>query len=758
MKTTDNTPAENRVQAGLKTLIRSSAIVVIVVLSGCQRSQPSQTARNTKSQTESTTSVDNAAKQKALAAKDALFARLSGRLREVMSTGGPAAAIGVCSREAPGLAAEVGKEHGVSIGRTSFKLRNTKNTRPNWARSFVEERVAEPQFVALQNGNTGALLPIRLKEKCLTCHGPTDSIAADVRSKLLELYPEDQATGFKEGDLRGWFWVEVPSTASNNAKEHDDQKETAATSDINTSESGHGPGQGQGASGHVVGGHGVGGRGSGRGMRRGPGMNRGMREDMTTLHAMFAARDKINRTVKMLPNGAEAVTESDDEEIAALIQEHVPAMESRVHENDPLPPMTFHPIFVALIKHADDYTLSYEETDKGMKVTYEADDPFVIMLLQEHAKLVSRFIKSGMEEIHKPYTLPTVSVESSKAASDSAEGSRSTSLGLTPPLPSQAIAPADNPTTPAKVELGKKLFFDPRLSLTGTVSCNSCHNIMEGGDDGRPSSMGIHGRLGPRNAPTVWNSVFQASQFWDGRSPSLEDQAKGPVVASAEMGMPNHEKAIERIASIPGYQAEFARVFGVDKAVTIDNAVQAIAAFERTLITPNSSYDRYVRGDKTAMGDQQVRGMKLFDSVGCTECHSGPAFNNWEIGETEPSFEEFPRFTESAFVERFGLDADLGRYEATKQDADKHYFKVPTLRNVAMTAPYFHNGSVESLSNAVRVMAETELDTKLSDKDVADIIAFLASLEGEFPEITLPRLPSRAGQSVLEDQEPAATK
>ncbi|WP_240928301.1 cytochrome-c peroxidase [Thalassoroseus pseudoceratinae] len=499
------------------------------------------------------------------------------------------------------------------------------------------------------------------------------------------------------------------------------------------------------------------GRGRGFGMGRGPGANPGMRADMTTLHTLFGSREKIKRTVKLLPNGAEAVTESDDKAITALIHEHVPAMEARVHQNKPLPPMTFHPIFVELIKHADDYTLTYKETKKGMKVTYEAKDPFVIMLVQEHAKLVSRFLKNGMKEVHKPYKFPKTNNAHSQLGSDSTAASESTSFGITPPLPSKANSPPDNPTTPAKVELGKKLFFDPRLSLTGTVSCNSCHNVMEGGDDGRPSSMGVHGRLGPRNSPTVWNSVFQASQFWDGRSPSLEDQAKGPVVASPEMGMPNHDKAIERIAAIPGYQEEFARVFGDRKPVTIDNTAKAIAAFERTLVTPNSPYDRYTKGDKNALSNQQVRGMKLFDNIGCIECHSGPALNGWEVGDTEPSFEDFPRFAESEFVKQFRLDSDLGRYEATKQDADKHYFKVPTLRNITITAPYFHNGSVESLSDAVRVMAETQLDTELSNKEVADIVAFLESLEGEFPEITMPRLPSRSGKSVLEDQEPAAT-
>ncbi len=155
------------------------------------------------------------------------------------------------------------------------------------------------------------------------------------------------------------------------------------------------------------------GGGMGRGMGRGPGAMQGMQGDMTTLHAMFADRDKIKRTVTNLPDGAEAVTESDDEAIADMLKEHVPAMEDRVLGNKPLPPMTFHPIFVELIKHADDYTLTYEETDKGMKVKYQSDDPYVVMLVQEHAKLVSRFIKNGMEEIHTPYTLPEIPQERS---------------------------------------------------------------------------------------------------------------------------------------------------------------------------------------------------------------------------------------------------------------------------------------------------------------------------------------------------------
>ena len=493
----------------------------------------------------------------------------------------------------------------------------------------------------------------------------------------------------------------------------------------------------------------------GQGMQRGRGMSVEMRADMTTLHAMFAQREKINRTVTLLPGGAEAITESEDDQITALLKEHVPAMEGRVYEDNPLPPMTFHPVFVELIKHADDYTFTTEETARGIKVVYKADDPFVIMLVQEHAKLVSRFIANGMSEIHKPYAFPKLDGHANDPGEKSTKSDSATPSAITSPLPDLAKAPADNPTTPGKVELGKKLFFDPRLSLTGTVSCNSCHNIMEGGDDGRPSSMGVHGRLGPRNAPTVWNSVFQTSQFWDGRSPSLEDQAKGPIVASPEMGMPHHDKAIARIAAIPGYQAEFAEVFRSEDPVTIENAVKAIAAFERTLITPNSPYDHYVAGEKATLTTQQIRGMQLFDSVGCTECHYGPAFNGWEPGDTNAFFETFPRTAESRYIDQFDLSSDLGRYKVTGEEDDRHGFKVPTLRNITITAPYFHNGAVESLSDAVRVMAETQMDTRLSERDTADIVEFLKSLEGDFPEITLPRLPSRHGRSVLDDQEPA---
>lgn len=268
---------------------------------------------------------------------------------------------------------------------------------------------------------------------------------------------------------------------------------------------------------------------------------------------------------------------------------------------------------------------------------------------------------------------------------------------------------------------------------------------MEGGDDGRPSSMGVHGKIGPRNAPTVWNSAFQAVQFWDGRAATLEEQAKGPLVAAVEMGMSSHDFVVDRLKAITGYRSEFQQVFGGKDALTIDNAANAIAAFERTLITPDSPYDKYADGDKAALTAQQVRGLKLFANVGCVKCHSGPAFNGWTQFSETGNYEQFPRYQDNTHVKKFDLKKDLGRFEVTKKERDKNKFKVPTLRNITLTAPYFHNGAVATLREAIDIMAVTQLNRKLSKQEADDITVFLAA----------PRLPSRIGNSILEDQDPA---
>lgn len=316
-------------------------------------------------------------------------------------------------------------------------------------------------------------------------------------------------------------------------------------------------------------------------------------------------------------------------------------------------------------------------------------------------------------------------------------------------LPAVAPAPADNPTTAAKVELGKMLYHDPRFSETGTVACASCHNVMEGGDDHRPTSIGVHGVLGGRNAPTVYNAAFLSSQFWDGRAATLEDQAKGPITNPVEMGMKDLSAAMARIRAIPGYVPYFTAAFGTGDVMTIDNAAKAIAAYERTLITPNSPYDRYVHGEKMALNAQQQRGMQLFAEVGCGSCHQGATFSGPALPAGTPFLQKFPVVATSTLVARYGLDKDIGRAASTGKPEDQHLWRVPTLRNLTYTAPYLHNGAVKTLPEAARVMASGQLARELTPAEATDLAAFLESLTGEFPQQTMPRLPPTPGDLIL---------
>ena len=305
-------------------------------------------------------------------------------------------------------------------------------------------------------------------------------------------------------------------------------------------------------------------------------------------------------------------------------------------------------------------------------------------------------------------------------------------------LPTVAPAPADNPTTEEKVELGKMLYHDPRLSSTGTVSCASCHNTQLGGEDNRPNSMGVNGQTGGRSAPTVWNSAFNAVQFWDGRAASLEAQAAGPVTNPIEMGMKSWDDVVARLQTIDGYKLAFEQAFGKD-SISKDNATKAIAAYERTLITPNSPYDKYVAGDKSALTAQQVRGMNTVEELGCTGCHSGPAFNGPGM------FHKFPANNNAFYAAKYHFKNDKGLAEVSKKPDDEHLWKVPTLRNIALTAPYFHNGAVKTLDEAVTIMAKLQLDKDLSKEQLADIVAFLNGLTGEFPKQKMPVLPATPG-------------
>ncbi len=324
-------------------------------------------------------------------------------------------------------------------------------------------------------------------------------------------------------------------------------------------------------------------------------------------------------------------------------------------------------------------------------------------------------------------------------------------------LPDKAPAPAWNPTTPEKVALGERLFHDTALSIDRTLSCSSCHDVRKGaGEDHRSGSLGVGGQVGSRNAPTVWNSGFQSVLFWDGRAASLEDQAKGPPLNPKEMGMPSVAAVEQRIRDNPAYREPFARTFGADQPITITQITAAIAAYERTLITTDTPYDRFVRGDEKALSAAQLRGMALFQSVGCILCHRGPNFSAASLVDPPPDpLRLFPVFDSPKYMARYNLNKDVG---ANTPGSKQAVWRVPSLRNVALTAPYFHNGSVDNLPEAVRIMATVQRGKRLSndvndnktiiwssqdrtlarvesaplsDRDVEDIVAFLKSLSSD---------------------------
>ena len=308
-------------------------------------------------------------------------------------------------------------------------------------------------------------------------------------------------------------------------------------------------------------------------------------------------------------------------------------------------------------------------------------------------------------------------------------------------LPTQVVSPAANPTSEAKVELGRMLFHDARLSESKTVSCASCHALAEGGADHHPTSVGVHGETGGRNAPTVWNVAFLTSYYWDGRASSLEEQARTQLLNPIDMGMRDSAYVEARVRAIPGYLPYFERAFGPGESVTALNVVRAIAAFERTLITPDTPYDRYVNGDKNALTPQQLRGMAAFRADGCSRCHQGPAFDGPALAAGTVFTMRFPTYPRSAFAASYKLVADLGRYEWTGKEQDRSQWRVPSLRNLTYTAPYMHNGLVPTLAAAVRVMGSTELARTFTDAEVADLVSFLESLSGPLPAISVPTLP-----------------
>lgn len=300
------------------------------------------------------------------------------------------------------------------------------------------------------------------------------------------------------------------------------------------------------------------------------------------------------------------------------------------------------------------------------------------------------------------------------------------------PLPKEIPAPPDNPTTKEKVQLGKMLYYDPRLSLSGVISCNTCHNLATYGVDGVETSLGHKFQTGGKNAPTVLNAGFHVAQFWDGRAKDLEEQAKGPILNPVEMSMPDPNLVIERLKTIEGYVAEFKKVFPTEKdPINYDNVAKAIAAFERTLVTP-SRFDEFLKGNTKALTQKEKEGLKLFMEKGCASCHNGVA-----IGGT--MFQKFGVVKPYPYQD----PNDLGRYNVTKNEADKYVYKVPSLRNVTRTYPYFHDGKVWDIREAVKIMGETQLGITLTDEEIDKIVAFLDSTTGKIPEdaLKVPVLP-----------------
>ena len=300
------------------------------------------------------------------------------------------------------------------------------------------------------------------------------------------------------------------------------------------------------------------------------------------------------------------------------------------------------------------------------------------------------------------------------------------------PVPDTPPVLAGNPASPARVELGKMLYFEPRLSASQVISCNTCHNVGLGGVDLLETSVGHGWQTGPRNSPTVFNAVFNLAQFWDGRAKDLAEQAKGPVQASVEMNN-TPERVVATLKSMPEYVSLFAQAFpGEQDPVSFDNMARAIEVFEATLITPNDPFDQYLKGDANAMTADQHEGLALFMDKGCVSCHEGV-----NLGGTD----YFP----FGVFEKPAADVlpagDVGRFEVTNTAGDEYVFKSPSLRNIALTPPYFHSGKVWDLQDAVMIMGSAQLGIELTAEESRLITEFMRALTGDQPRVVHPTLP-----------------
>jgi cytochrome c peroxidase len=310
-------------------------------------------------------------------------------------------------------------------------------------------------------------------------------------------------------------------------------------------------------------------------------------------------------------------------------------------------------------------------------------------------------------------------------------------LAALPPV----TIPSDNPQTPAKIELGKKLFFDTRLSLDRGSSCATCHSPDKAFADGLARAKGFQGATLARNSPTVLNAAYNSAQFWDGRAATLDEQCKGPLLAPAEMNMLDEKHLVDRLSSIPGYRHEFQSVFG--GSPSLDSVTRAVAAFERTLVTPDSRFDHYAMGDKNALSDAEKRGLIVFiGKAACSECHNGPNFTD-------------NKYHNLGILPGHGNPDDVGRFAVTKNPEDRNAFKTPTLRNIALTTPYMHDGSSATLEEVVELYDRGGGDApnkskliyklNLSAQEKADLVAFMKSLNGTLPQMKAPAMYPESG-------------
>jgi cytochrome c peroxidase len=313
-------------------------------------------------------------------------------------------------------------------------------------------------------------------------------------------------------------------------------------------------------------------------------------------------------------------------------------------------------------------------------------------------------------------------------------------LGIFKALP-PVMDSAANPITEEKVVLGRMLYYDARLSKGQDVSCNSCHELSKYGVDNQPVSDGDKGQKGTRNAPTVYNAAGHFVQFWDGRAPTVEEQAKGPILNPVEMAMPDEKRALAVVNSMPEYVEAFQKAFPGEKhPVTFDNLAKAIGVFERKLITV-SRWDKFLGGDQAALSDEEKAGLNKFLDAGCQNCHNGIYVGG-------------SMFQKLGLARPWDNANDPGRFSVTKQEADRMVFKVPTLRNVEKTAPYFHDGSITTLEEAVRKMADHQLARTLSQEEAGSIATFLKALTGELPTeyIKEPPLPKSTAKTPKPDK------